>query len=97
MHADDYPYVFAWGNNAVRAAWKGRRCRIVASGSRGTAMLEFEDGRRVVTSRRAVRRKGNQKSKIKEQNGGADEEKRWAQPTLRGQSKREAKSKGYHE
>lgn len=66
MHADDYPYVFAWGNNAVRAMLKGQRCRIVTTGSRGTAMLEFEDGRRVVTSRRAVRwGEGNQRSKSK--------------------------------
>lgn len=51
-----YPYVYAWGNNTVRAALKGQRCRIVTTGSMGTALLEFEDGRRVVTSRRAVRR-----------------------------------------
>lgn len=53
---ETYPYVFAWGNNPVRAALKGRRCRIVASGAMSTVMIEFQDGQRVTTSRRALRR-----------------------------------------
>lgn len=53
----DYPYVYAWGNNDVRAALKGRPCRIVAMGKRNTVDLEFEDGIRIITSRRALRRR----------------------------------------
>lgn len=52
-----YPLIYAWGNNPVRAELKGRRCRIVVVARRmGSVLLEFEDGRRVITSRRAVRR-----------------------------------------
>ena len=51
-------YVYAWRNNDRRAALYGRRCRIVASGSLGTVLLVFENGERVTTSRRALRRAG---------------------------------------
>lgn len=34
---------------------KGRRCRVVCSGSKNSVLVEFEDGFRVVTSRWAVR------------------------------------------
>lgn len=34
---------------------KGQKCRIVARGTMNAALVEFEDGRRVVTSRYAVR------------------------------------------
>jgi hypothetical protein len=46
---------YSWGNNPRRAELKGRRCRIVATGKMGSALVEFENGERVVTSRRAVR------------------------------------------
>lgn len=49
-------FEYAWGNNARRAELKGRTCTIVAHGSRMYSVLvEFEDGERVVTSRRALR------------------------------------------
>lgn len=51
-----YDHVFRWGNNLVRAMFFGRRCRVVARGKMNTILVEFEDGRRVVTSRNAVRR-----------------------------------------
>jgi hypothetical protein len=51
-------YVYAWRNNDRRAALYGRRCRIVASGSLGTVLVVFENGERVTTSRRALRRAG---------------------------------------
>ena len=47
---------YHWGNNPVRAKLKGRLCRIVASGTMMTVMLEFENGERVTTSRRALRK-----------------------------------------
>lgn len=51
-----FPLVYAWGNNERRAELKGRRCRIIARGSRmRSVLLEFENGWRVITSERAVR------------------------------------------
>lgn len=49
-------HVYAWGNNPRRAELKGRPCRVLATGRMGSALVEFADGERVVTSRRAVRR-----------------------------------------
>ena len=49
-------YVYVWRNNARRAGLYGRRCRLIASGAMGTVLVEFEDGERVTTSRRALRR-----------------------------------------
>ena len=51
------PYVYAWGNNPRRAELKGRVCVIEASGAMGTCLVAFVDnGERVTTSRRALRR-----------------------------------------
>lgn len=47
-------YLYRWGNNAIRAARKGQRCRIVAAGRMNTVLLEFEDGLRMTSSRRAL-------------------------------------------
>ena len=47
---------YAWGNNPVRAAIKGQRCRILARGSMGTVLIATEGGVRVTTSIRALRR-----------------------------------------
>ena len=50
-------YVYAWGNNERRAHLKGRLCRIVAAGTRMHSVeVEFENGERVVTSMRALRK-----------------------------------------
>ena len=50
-------YVYIWGNNQRRALLKGRRCAIIARGSRlRSVLVEFENGERVVTSERALRR-----------------------------------------
>lgn len=56
-------YVYAWEKgphglpNPVRAALKGRRCVLEASGGMGTVLVRFLDtGERVTTSRRALRR-----------------------------------------
>lgn len=49
-------YVYVWRNNERRAALYGRRCRLLAAGAMGTVLVEFEDGERVTTSRRALRR-----------------------------------------
>jgi len=52
----EYPYYYAWGNNEVRAQYKGKLCKRICSGALGSCLLEFEDGRRLVTSRRAIRK-----------------------------------------
>lgn len=50
-------HVYVWGNNAKRATMKGRECRVLARGAKGSILVEFEDGQREITSRYAVRRK----------------------------------------
>lgn len=52
---EDFPHVYAWGNNEKRAALKGRRCRILARGRMRSILVEFENGEKVVTSERAVK------------------------------------------
>ena len=49
-------YIYAWGNNPVRAQLKGRRCRVLCRGAMNSALVEFEDGTRHVISRNAIRR-----------------------------------------
>jgi hypothetical protein len=49
-------YLYSWGNNARRAALKGRACRVLAVGRLGSCLVEFvDDGRREIVSRRALR------------------------------------------
>lgn len=50
----DFPMIYRWGNNPVRAARKGQRCRILCTGTKRSALVEFEDGFLMVTSVRAV-------------------------------------------
>ena len=49
-------HTYAWGNNEKRASLKGRHCRVVANGRMRSVLVEFENGERVVTSQRALRR-----------------------------------------
>lgn len=49
-------YIFRWGNNPMRAKYKGKRCKKLASGRIGSVLIEFEDGHKMVTSRRAIQR-----------------------------------------
>ena len=51
-----YPYYFAWGNNEVRKKLKGKRLRVIARGALNSALVEFEDGQRVIISRNAIRK-----------------------------------------
>jgi hypothetical protein len=61
-----FRYVWAWGQ---KPAWdrgtpprvfdrcrKGERCRVIAMGQMNSALVEFEDGYRAVTSRNGLRR-----------------------------------------
>lgn len=53
----DYPYVWTWGQGPMRALdRKGQRCRVLARGTMNSALLEFPDGFRTVTSRNGLRR-----------------------------------------
>ena len=49
-------HTYAWGNNPKRAKLKGRKCKLLVSGKMGSVLVEFENGERVVTSRRALRK-----------------------------------------
>ena len=49
-------YTYRWGNNLKRARLKGKKCKLLTSGTRNNILIEFEDGERVVTSRRALKR-----------------------------------------
>lgn len=67
-----YPYVWTWRSRTIglpgvvartKVAWfgdgvdrTGRHCRVVVRGSMNTALIEFEDGYRAVTSRGGIRR-----------------------------------------
>lgn len=49
-------YIYRWGNNPKRAAMKGRPCRVIARGTRNSALVEFTGGQREVVSRNALAR-----------------------------------------
>lgn len=56
-HDAPFDRVFRWKNNQARIRLYGRRCRILATGSSMmSALIEFEDGERVITSIRALRK-----------------------------------------
>ena len=55
MIGGDIKYKYCWGNNPKRAAMKGRMCRIIATGKMGSALIEFDNGQREISSRRALR------------------------------------------
>jgi hypothetical protein len=64
----DYPYVWTWRERTVgpprpKVPWfgdgvdrTGRRCRVVVRGTMNSALIEFEDGYRVIASRGGLRR-----------------------------------------
>jgi len=50
-------YRYAWGNNPVRAKLKGRLCRLLVVGGKGTVLIQMLDtGEKMYTARRALRR-----------------------------------------
>lgn len=67
----EYPYVWTWRyrtigqpiTRPVKVRWfgdgidrTGQRCRVVVRGTMNSALVEFDDGYRVVTSRGGLRR-----------------------------------------
>jgi hypothetical protein len=66
MAASEFPYLWHWRQ---KPRWnrgtpprmfdrdrKGERCRVVARGAMNSALVEFEDGYRTVTSRSGLRK-----------------------------------------
>lgn len=53
-----YPYI--WRVLTRLAERKGQRCRVLARGAMNSALIEFEDGYKVVTSRNYIRKGGAQ-------------------------------------
>lgn len=51
-----FPYLWAWRRRPADRDRRGERCRVVARGTMNSALVEFEDGYRVVTSRNGLRR-----------------------------------------
>lgn len=51
----DFPYVWFWRVRMPER--KGTPCRVICRGAMNSALLEFEDGFRVVASRNALRRR----------------------------------------
>lgn len=53
-------YIYSWqrylGMPVCGGTRKGMRCRVLIHGGRNSALLEFEDGYRAVSSRSALRR-----------------------------------------
>jgi hypothetical protein len=61
---DRFPYRWAWGYG--QRVWalrddrqnrKGQACRVVCRGTMNSALIEFEDGHRMVASRNGLRRR----------------------------------------
>lgn len=44
-----------WPNNPKRASLTGRHCRIIASGTKRSLLVEFENGQREIVDRYALR------------------------------------------
>lgn len=52
-----YDYIFRWKNNEEREKLFGKRCRVITKGmGMRSIVIEFEDGKQVVTSERAIKR-----------------------------------------
>ena len=49
-------HIYSWKNNPKRALMYGRACRIVSRGKMGSLLIEFANGQKEITSRRAIRK-----------------------------------------
>jgi len=47
---------YTWGNNPVRAKYKGKICFVLAYGKLNSALVAFTDGFKMITDRRAFRK-----------------------------------------
>jgi len=55
LSREEWPYVWFWRERLPER--KGQPCRVLARGKMNSALVEFPDGYRVITSRYAVRRR----------------------------------------
>ena len=55
MKASEWPYV--WRVRTRLGERFGQACRVIVRGAMNSALVEFEDGRRFVTSRNYLRRR----------------------------------------
>jgi hypothetical protein len=51
----EYPYVWAWRSRPTPSR-QDQRCRVICRGTMNSALVEFEDGTRHVTSRNGLRK-----------------------------------------
>lgn len=51
-----FDYVFRWKSNSKRLSMYRRRCRVLASGTKNSVMIEFENGQREIVSKYAVKK-----------------------------------------
>ena len=49
-------YKYEWKNNPKRERMYGKKCRVIAHGKMASVLIEFEDGQKEITSRRALRK-----------------------------------------
>ena len=62
MTSEAYPYYWSWGNPEkypVLGLRKDHRCKVLVRGRMNSALIEFEDGYRVVCSRSGIRKVKN--------------------------------------
>ena len=56
----DFPYIWRWGTCGGKypevGKRKGMRCRVVTRGGKNSALIEFEDGYRTISSRNGLRK-----------------------------------------
>ena len=53
LRTESFPYRYAWD----RMNRKGQFCRVLVRGKKNSALVEFEDGFKAVTSRNALRKR----------------------------------------
>lgn len=54
---EEFKYRWVWGQKFPRTLdRKGQRCRVLVRGKRNSALIEFEDGFKVIVSRNGLRR-----------------------------------------
>jgi hypothetical protein len=54
-----FEYIWFWKKKLPER--KGHNCRIIQRGNMNSILIEFEDGFKVISSRYAIRKKGNSK------------------------------------
>ena len=54
--AEPWTHTWVWSKRPVDRNRKGQRCRVLATGRLGSAMVRFEDGVVHITSRRGLRK-----------------------------------------